>query len=100
MPLWYTIQSIIARAVLRVAFAGLVSAQRARTRPVPAGVLPLPWLGPKGETVVVVLDEAGRMVCAPVLCETPQDMIAVMAAHRRPPTRNGPSPVRGPTRVA
>jgi hypothetical protein len=78
------VQEWLASLVLRAAFDGLVSAQQARTSSNRIeGVLPLPWLGPDGETVCVVLGANGRMLEPPTLCEDSRAMRQLMARHRR-----------------
>lgn len=74
---------IIARYLLRVGFSALVPAQQEQTKKLWPGVVPLPWQGPDGETVCVVLDNRGRMVEPPQMCRTPHDMMALMHRHRR-----------------
>lgn len=51
-------------------------AQWSRTRG--PGIIPLPWAGPRGEVVLVELNERGRMVKPPVLCRTPKEMASAM----------------------
>lgn len=50
-----------------------------------AGLVPLPWVGPRDEIVLVPVDERQRMIALPIVCRTPGDMLDAM--ERYTPTR-------------